>query len=61
MLWKKYFIRKLKKVFTMMNWKDDELWEAVSRRDVTGVRGALRKVTHPPCPAGRWLLFFVYV
>lgn len=44
----------------MMTWKDDELWEAVSRRDIAGARGALRKVMHPPCPASRWLLNSVY-
>jgi hypothetical protein len=44
----------------MMNWKDDELWEAVSRRDVTGVRGALRKVTHLPCLARRKVLSSAY-
>ena len=67
-MWKTYFIHvvekifytKIEKVFTMMNWKDDELWEAVSRRDVTGVRGALRKVPHLPCLARRKVLSSVY-
>jgi len=33
----------------MMNWKEDELWDAVSRRDLAGVRGALRKVPRASC------------
>jgi hypothetical protein len=28
----------------MMNWKEDELWDAVSRKDLDAVRAALRKV-----------------
>lgn len=36
----------------MMNWKEDELWDAVSRKDVDGVRTALRKVFKPVVHAG---------
>ena len=28
----------------MMNWKEDELWDAVTRKDLNGVRTALKKV-----------------
>lgn len=28
----------------MMNWKEDELWDAVSRKDLNGVQASIKKV-----------------